>query len=138
MGNKVRIYDLAKELKLESKKVLDDARMMGVDVSVPSNSVDDVIAARIREKYYPKKEQATATHRARLIKHPPASSAPAGSPGLGEAETRSELVAEAEPSGAQPAAPPPPAESAPSAPAAPEPATRVVVLKPIVPPVAAP
>jgi len=138
MGNKVRIYDLAKELKLESKKVLDDARMMGVDVSVPSNSVDDVIAARIREKYYPKKEQATATHRARLIKHPPASSAPAGSHGLGEAETRSELVAEAESSVAQPAAPPPPAESAPSAPAAPEPATRVVVLKPIVPPVAAP
>ncbi len=77
MGNKVRIYDLAKELKLESKKVLDDARMMGVDVSVPSNSVDDVIAARIREKYYPKKEQATAIHKARLIKHPPAATTPA-------------------------------------------------------------
>jgi translation initiation factor IF-2 len=77
MANKVRIYDLAKELKLESKKVLDDARLMGVDVSVPSNSLDDVIAARIREKYYPKKEQATAIHKARLIKHPPASTVPA-------------------------------------------------------------
>ena len=76
MGNKVRIYDLAKELKLESKKVLDDARMMGVDVNVASNSVDDVIAARIREKYYPKKEPTAASPRARLIKHPVPTPAP--------------------------------------------------------------
>jgi translation initiation factor IF-2 len=76
MGNKVRIYDLAKELKLESKKVLDDARMMGVDVNVASNSVDDIIAARIREKYYPKKEPTAASPRARLIKHPVATPAP--------------------------------------------------------------
>jgi translation initiation factor IF-2 len=67
--SKVRIYDLAKELKLESKKVLEDARRMGVDVSVPSNTLDDNIAAKIREMYYPKKEQAPVTHKARLIKH---------------------------------------------------------------------
>lgn len=67
--NKVRIYDLAKELKLESKKILEDARRMGVDVSVPSNTLEDNIAAKIREMYYPKKEQAPAIHRARLIKH---------------------------------------------------------------------
>jgi len=66
---KVRIYDLAKELKLESKKILEDARRMGVDVSVPSNTLDDNIAAKIREMYYPKKEQAPAGHKARLIKH---------------------------------------------------------------------
>ncbi|MGH9849116.1 MAG: translation initiation factor IF-2 [Blastocatellia bacterium] len=66
---KVRIYDLAKELKLESKKILEDARRMGVDVSVPSNTLDDNIAAKIREMYYPKKEQAPAVHKARLIKH---------------------------------------------------------------------
>ena len=80
MGNKVRIYDLAKELKLESKKVLDDARMMGVDVNVASNSVDDVIAARIREKYYPKKEATAASPRARLIKHPVPAPAPTSEP----------------------------------------------------------
>ncbi len=66
---KVRIYDLAKELKLESKKILEDARRMGVDVSVPSNTLDDNIAAKIREMYYPKKEQAPAVHKAKLIKH---------------------------------------------------------------------
>jgi translation initiation factor IF-2 len=42
---------------------------MGVDVSVPSNTLDDNIAAKIREMYYPKKEQAPAVHKARLIKH---------------------------------------------------------------------
>src|SRR5215510_11433214 len=68
--SKVRIYDLAKELKLESKKVLEDARRMGVDVSVPSNTLDDNIAAKIREMYYPKKEQTSIPQKARLIKHP--------------------------------------------------------------------
>ncbi len=74
---KVRIYDLAKELKLESKKVIEDARRMGVDVSVPSNSLDDNIAAKIREMYYPKKEQAAAPRSARLIKHHPTAAQPA-------------------------------------------------------------
>src|SRR5262249_47377442 len=67
---KVRIYDLAKELKLESKKILEDARRMGVDVSVASNTLDDAIAAKIREMYYPKKKESAAPTRvARLIKH---------------------------------------------------------------------
>src|SRR5262245_40175942 len=68
---KVRIYDLAKELKLESKRVLEDARRLGVDVSVPSNTLDENIAAKIREMYYPKKEQTAAPRSARLIKHHP-------------------------------------------------------------------
>src|SRR5262245_8173843 len=55
--SKVRIYDLAQELKIESKKILEDARRMGVDVSVPSNTLEDNIAAKIREMYYPEKEQ---------------------------------------------------------------------------------
>ena len=49
----VRIYELARELKLESKKIIDDARRMGVDVSVPSNTLDDPIASKIREMYFP-------------------------------------------------------------------------------------
>jgi translation initiation factor IF-2 len=77
---KVRIYDLAKELKLESKKVLEDARRMGVDVSVPSNTLDDNIAAKIRETYYPKKEQTPAPRTARLIKHHPAAAPAAETP----------------------------------------------------------
>jgi translation initiation factor IF-2 len=53
--NKIRIYDLAKELKLDNKKVIEDARREGIDVSVPSNSVPTEVAERIRAKYFPKK-----------------------------------------------------------------------------------
>src|SRR6266542_2511781 len=82
--SKVRIYDLAKELKLESKKILEDARRMGVDVSVPSNTLEDNIAAKIREMYYPKKEQAAAPGaepKSKVIKlAPPPSAEPALAP----------------------------------------------------------
>jgi translation initiation factor IF-2 len=52
---KIRIYDLAKELKLDNKRVIDDARREGIDVSVPSNTVPMEVAERIRTKYFPKK-----------------------------------------------------------------------------------
>ncbi len=65
---KVRIYELAKELKLENRKVLEDARRLGVDVSVPSNTLDDNIADKIRETYYPKKDAPSAHRTARLVK----------------------------------------------------------------------
>ena len=54
-GKNIRIYDLAKELKLDNKKVIDDVRREGVDASVPSNSVPFAVAERIRAKYFPKK-----------------------------------------------------------------------------------
>ena len=59
-GNKVRIYDLAKELKQDTKRVMEEIRREGVDVSVPSNSVSKEIADKIRNKYFPKKETAPA------------------------------------------------------------------------------
>ena len=66
-GNKIRIYDLAKELKLDNKKVIEDARREGIDVSVPSNTVPNEVAERIRTKYFPKK--ATPKAVPRLVKH---------------------------------------------------------------------
>jgi translation initiation factor IF-2 len=54
-GKNVRVYDLAKELKIDNKKAIEEIRREGVDVSVPSNSVPDDVAERIRNKYYPKK-----------------------------------------------------------------------------------
>src|SRR5215510_11378312 len=51
---KIRIYDLAKELKLDNKKVLEDARREGIDVSVPSNTVPHEVAERIRQKFFQK------------------------------------------------------------------------------------
>ncbi len=78
---KVRVYDLAKELKLENRKVIEDARRLGVDISVPSNTLEDAIADKIREMYFPKKEPVTTHRSARLIKHAPMpTAAPAAEP----------------------------------------------------------
>ena len=138
--SKVRIYDLAKELKLESKKVLEDARRMGVDVSVPSNTLEDPIAAKIREMYYPKKEVVAAKPTARLIKHPTAAAtAPALIPDTAElpppttpekVEAKVEKKPDAQPAAQRPAtvikplAPPARPEAQAKAPAA-KPATEV-------------
>ncbi|MBI4468401.1 MAG: translation initiation factor IF-2 [Acidobacteria bacterium] len=65
--NKIRIYDLAKELKLDSRRVIDDARRFGFDVSVPSNSLSDTQADRIRAKYFVKKTEPSQLQ-VRLVK----------------------------------------------------------------------
>jgi translation initiation factor IF-2 len=56
VSSKVRLYDLAKELKLDTKRLIEEVRREGVDVSVPSNSVSKELAEKIRNKYFPKKE----------------------------------------------------------------------------------
>ena len=77
VSSKVRIYDLAKELKLDTKRLIEEVRREGVDVSVPSNSVSKELAEKIRNKYFPKKE--TAVKRAvKVVKRAvvPATEAP--------------------------------------------------------------
>jgi translation initiation factor IF-2 len=56
--HKVRIYDLAKDLKIDTKRLIEEVRREGVDVSVPSNSISKELAEKIREKYFPKKDTA--------------------------------------------------------------------------------
>jgi serine/threonine protein kinase len=56
VSSKIRIYDLAKELKLESKRLIEELRREGIDVSVPSNTISKEMAEKIRNKYFPKKE----------------------------------------------------------------------------------
>jgi translation initiation factor IF-2 len=70
VGTSVRIYDLAKDLKQDTKRVIEELRREGADVSVPSNSVSKELADKIRNKYFPKTE--TAPRRAiKLIKKQP-------------------------------------------------------------------
>src|SRR5437879_6991936 len=65
--SKTRLYDLAKELKIDTKRLIEEVRREGVDVSVPSNSVSKELAEKIREKHFPK--QATAVKRGvRVVK----------------------------------------------------------------------
>jgi translation initiation factor IF-2 len=54
IGKKIRIYDLAREIKQDAKRVMEDLRREGADVSVPSNSVSAELAEKIRLKYFPK------------------------------------------------------------------------------------
>ncbi|MGH9940909.1 MAG: translation initiation factor IF-2 N-terminal domain-containing protein, partial [Pyrinomonadaceae bacterium] len=68
--SKIRIYDLAKELKLESKRLIEEVRREGVDVSVPSNTISKELAEKIRNKYFPKKEP-TAPRAVRVVKKAP-------------------------------------------------------------------
>ncbi|MCA1593431.1 MAG: translation initiation factor IF-2 [Acidobacteria bacterium] len=65
--SKVRIYDLAKELKQETKRLIEEVRREGVDVSVPSNSISKELAEKIRNRYFPKKE-ATVQRTVRVVK----------------------------------------------------------------------
>jgi len=58
IGKKIRIYDLAREVKQDTKRVMEDLRREGADVSVPSNSVSAELAEKIRQKYVPKAEAA--------------------------------------------------------------------------------
>ena len=65
--SKVRLYDLAKELKQDTKRLIEEVRREGVDVSVPSNSVSKELADKIRNRYFPKKE-ATAKRKVVVVK----------------------------------------------------------------------
>lgn len=54
VGKKVRIYDLARDLKQDTKRIIEDLRREGADVDVPSNSVSVELAEKVRNKYFPK------------------------------------------------------------------------------------
>lgn len=70
-GTSVRIYDLARELKQDTKRVIEELRREGADVSVPSNSVSKELAEKIRNKYFPKTE-AAPKRAVKIIKKDPA------------------------------------------------------------------
>jgi translation initiation factor IF-2 len=120
---RVRLYELAKELRLETRQVLADARRLGVMVSSPSSSVDEKTADRIRELYYPKKPAATEHRAARLVK--------AHRPAAPTVETPEAPAAERKPEGRDVQKP---AHSAPEAAAEPSPRTasrtRIIKLAP--------
>src|SRR5437870_6997107 len=113
VSSKIRLYDLAKELKLDTKRLIEEVRREGVDVSVPSNSISKELAEKIRDKYFPKKE--TAVKRTvRIVKKAarPVVEEEAPAVEAQESEATPELV-QPEPavaSDASTAAPPPPSQ----------------------------
>jgi translation initiation factor IF-2 len=75
VGNKVRVYDLARELKQDTKRIIEELRREGADVDVPSNSVGKELADKIRNKYFPKAEIAPK-RLIKVIKRKPSSDFP--------------------------------------------------------------
>jgi len=75
LSSKIRIYDLARELKVDTKRLIEEIRSEGADVSVPSNAISKGLAESIRIKYFPKKEAIAkrATQAAKKAKGPPRS-----------------------------------------------------------------
>src|SRR5215470_10476043 len=120
---RVRLYELAKELRLETHQVVVDARRLGAMVSSPSSSVDEKTADRIRELYYPKKPAAAEHRAARLVKAHKPSAPPVETPEAQAAGRQTEKQAAQE---LAPAAPGGPAEPSPRTASR----TRIITLSP--------
>jgi len=125
IGKKIRIYDLAREIKQDAKRVLEDLRREGAEVSVPSNSVSFELAEKIRNKYIPKAEVAPK----RAIKVIKASKKAKAAPAAEEAaESAPEETPQAEPVKTAPVAEVPAVQAEPG-PEAAEPKARSYRLK---------
>ena len=124
--SKVRLYDLAKELKIDTKRLIEEVRREGVDVSVPSNSVSKELAEKIREKYFPK-QPTTAKRAIKVVKK--------AARVIEEPATVEEIAAAEVPIEAESPAPEPIAVEEPEEPAKPQ-VTRVI--KKLAPAVRAP
>src|SRR5262245_19429758 len=101
---RVRLYELAKDLRLETRQVVADARRLGAMVSSPSSTVDEKTADRIRELYYPKKQAATEHRTARFVKSPKPAAKPVETPEAPAAERQAEKQATQKPAPAAPEA----------------------------------
>ncbi len=83
MTTKIRIYELAKELKVDSKRIIEDLQRIGVSGSyVPSSSIDQAVAHRVRERYNPNRASTANTPppAPKLRKLPPGTILPNVSP----------------------------------------------------------
>jgi len=55
---KIRIYELAKELNLTSKDIMDELQELGIEVKNHMSAINDLDALKIRKKYIKKEEKA--------------------------------------------------------------------------------
>ena len=147
IGKSIRVYDLAREVKQDTKRVMEDLRREGADVSVPSNSVSHELAEKVRSKYFPKAEIAPKRGIKVIKAAVKKASAPDEAPSEGEVHEEApavEAAPAAEPAPVEipvPAATPAPSTTAPAAaPAAaeeaPKPRVKVLAKKPTPQPIA--
>ena len=134
IGKSIRVYDLAREVKQDTKRVMEDLRREGADVSVPSNTIPHELAEKVRSRYFPKTEVAPK----RGIKIIKKAAKPAGEPIAEETDApqiEETIAGRPSPRRLRPrrskAPAPTPAE-------APKPRVKVLAKKPIAEPVAEP
>ena len=72
----VRVYELAKELGLESKEVLQTLKDMGEFVRSASSTIEAPVARKLREHVASEKPAASAPAKAQPARPAPAASAP--------------------------------------------------------------
>ncbi|NKX91788.1 translation initiation factor IF-2 [Sanguibacter hominis ATCC BAA-789] len=118
---KIRVYELAKELGVESKTIMSKLGELGEFVRSASSTIEPPVVRKLRDAFPANAEAPAAAKPARAPKAPARPAAPAEK----AAEPAAEAPAPAAPAPAAPAAPAVPAEAAPSAkPAAPTPAPQ--------------
>ena len=114
----IRVHQLAKELHLTSKEVMDRLKALKVDVKSHSSSVDEETAERLRQRLAPPKpEPAAAPEPATKSAPPPAS--PASAPMVKTAPRAVTPETVTTPAAVAVAAPPAPAGAAPPTPPVP-------------------
>ena len=91
VGNKIRVYDLAREVKQDTKRIIEELRREGADVDVPSNSVPKELAEKIRNKYFPKVEAAPKRF-IKVIKRKSTEDAPSAEAGSFTEHTEAEEI----------------------------------------------
>lgn len=64
----LRVHELAKELKLTSKELIDKLKLMNIEVKSHASSIDDALAEKVRQALMPKKEMPA---KAAVVKEPP-------------------------------------------------------------------
>lgn len=107
IGKSIRVYDLARELKQDTKRVMEDLRREGIDVSVASNTVPLEVADKVRNKYFPKAEAAPKrtikiVKKAAKVEEAPEIEEAVESPVEVPVETVPEVVAEETPEAPEP------------------------------------
>lgn len=71
MTTKIRIYELAKELRMDSKGIIEELQQIGISGSyVASSSIDQSVAEQIRERHTPNRSSTanTPSPRRKLVK----------------------------------------------------------------------
>ncbi len=80
LDTRIKVHELARELRIAYQKVIEVAQRLGADASLPKSQLDDLVAADIRRELAPKKEPAPTPEPPRAALHPASLQVPPQAP----------------------------------------------------------